>query len=402
VPGRSLVFWLHLALGVSAGLVIGVMSLTGALLAFEPQITEWLERDRRTVDPPPGAASLPIETLVARAREASGGRRPSAVTLRADPTAALLVAFGRDGGALFVDPYRGTVLGGRSPMHRLLEEVLEWHRWLGRREIGRPITGAANLAFLALAVLGVYIWWPRRRTGAARRQVTRLDLRLRGRARDFNWHNVIGIWCAPVLLVMTLTGVVMSYQWANDLLYRLTGSEPPLPGAPAPPPGRATARAGRPDDVGPARPIPSRSLAGSDALWQRAERQVPGWVAITLRIPTRSDEPATFLIQEPAGWHPAPRSRLILDPTTAEIVRWEPYAGQSLGRALRGWVRPLHTGEAAGVVGQSIALVASTGGAVLVWTGLALAWRRFRSWRRRSSAAEYSAIGRRGQEVSAD
>jgi uncharacterized iron-regulated membrane protein len=25
---------------------------------------------------------------------------------------------------------------------------------------------------------------------------------------------VIGIWCAPVLLVMILTGLVMSYQWA--------------------------------------------------------------------------------------------------------------------------------------------------------------------------------------------
>jgi uncharacterized iron-regulated membrane protein len=40
------------------------------------------------------------------------------------------------------------------------------------------------------------------------------DGRLRGRARDFNWHNVIGIWCARVLLVVILTGLVMSYQWA--------------------------------------------------------------------------------------------------------------------------------------------------------------------------------------------
>ncbi len=388
-------------LGVSAGLVIGFMSLTGVLLAFEPQISEWLERDRRTVQPPPGAARLSIETLVARAREASGDRRPSAVTLRADPTAALLVAFGRDGGALFVDPYRGTVLGGRSRMHRFLDEVLEWHRWLGHRELGRPITGAANLAFLGLVVFGVYIWWPRGRTAAARRQVASFDRRLRGRARDFNWHKVIGVWCAPVLLVMTLTGVVMSYQWANDLLYRLAGSEPP-PGAAAPSPGRPTIRAGGPADAAPARHVPSRSLAGTDTLWQRAERQVPGWVAITLRIPTRPGEPATFLIQEPAGWHPAPRSRLLLDPATAEVVRCEPYAGQSLGRALRSWVRPLHTGEAGGAVGQSVALVAAAGGTVLVWTGLALAWRRFRSWRRRTTVGGFSTLRRRGQEVSAD
>ena len=112
-------------------------------------------------------------------------------------------------------------------MHDLLHDVVEGHRWLGSREIGRLVTGAANLGFLGLVVLGVCLWWPRRWTRGAIRPVTLFDSRLRGRARDFNWHNVIGTWCAPVLLVLTLTGVVMSYQWANDLLYRLSGSEPP-------------------------------------------------------------------------------------------------------------------------------------------------------------------------------
>lgn len=395
MPGRSVVFWLHLAVGVSAGLVIGFMSLTGVLLAFEPQITDWLERDRRTVQPPPGATRLPIETLVARAREARPDRRPSMVTLRADPTAALVVSFGRDGGALFVDPYRGTVLGGLSPVHDFLHAVLEWHRWLGSREGGKPITGAANLAFLGLVVFGGYLWWPR--------QVIRFDPRLRGRARDFNWHNAIGIWCAPVLLVLTLTGVVMSYQWANDLLYRLAGSEPPPPAGPAVPTGRAGAPGSRPREDPSARAMESRPVTGTDALWARAERQAPGWVAISLRVPARPDGAATFFIQEPAGWHPAPRSQLVLDPATAEIVRWEPYVGQSLGRRLRSWVRPLHTGEAGGVIGQSVAVVASAGGTVLVWTGLALAWRRFRRWRRRTrAAAALAGIARPGQEVSID
>jgi uncharacterized iron-regulated membrane protein len=376
--------------------------VTGVLLAFEPQITEWLERDRRIVVPPPGASRLPLETLVARAPDV----RPSIVTLRADPTAALVVSFGRDGGALFVDPYRGTVLGGFSRVHDFLHEVIEWHRWLGSRDIARPITGAANLGFLGLVSLGVFLWWPRRWTSAALRQVTRLDASLRGRARDFNWHNVIGIWCAPVLLVITLTGVVMSYQWANDLLYRLTGSEPPpAAGAerPTPPTGRARRAEGRVREERPPRPAEGRAPAGLDALWARAERQVPGWVLISLRVPTRPDGPVTFVIQEPTGWHPTPRSQLTLDPVTTEVVRWEPFAGQSLGRRLRSWVRPLHTGEAGGPAGQAIALVASGGGAVLVWTGLALAWRRFRSWRRRmSTAGALSISSQPGREVSAD
>jgi uncharacterized iron-regulated membrane protein len=273
--------------------------------------------------------------------------------------------------------------------------VVEWHRWLGSREIGRPITGAANLGFLGLVVLGVYLWWPRRWTREAVKAITLFRSGLGGRARDFNWHNVIGIWCAPVLLVLTLTGVIMSYQWASDLLYRLTGNEPP--------PAQATAQATR-DGQRPRSAVadPSRPTVGLDALWARAERQVPGWVAINARLPRRPDGPVTFLIQEPVGWHPAPRSQLVLDPFTAEVVRWEPFAGQNLGRRLRAWVRPLHTGEAGGPVGQALALGASAGGVVLVWTGVALGWRRFRRWRRRGRAVTMFGASQAGQEVSVD
>ena len=44
------------------------------------------------------------------------------------------------------------------------------------------------------------------------------------------------------------------------------------------------------------------------------------------------------------------------------------------------WLRWLHTGEALGVVGQTIAGLASLGAAVLVWTGLSLALRRARAY----------------------
>jgi len=208
---------------------------------------------------------------------------------------------------------------------------------------------------------------------------------------------VIGIWCAPVLLILTLTAAIMSCQWANNLLYTLTGNEPP----PAPAAGAPAAREGQRRPRAAAAET-GRVPVGLDALWVRAERQVPGWVAINARLPQRPDGPVTFFIQEPVGWHPSPRSQLVLDPLTADVVKWEPFAGQNMGRWLRAWVRPLHTGEAAGLVGQTIAFLASAGGTVLVWTGIALAWRRFRSWRRRARSGEAILAPGPGQEVSAD
>jgi sulfite reductase (NADPH) flavoprotein alpha-component len=101
-----------------------------------------------------------------------------------------------------------------------------------------------------------------------------------------------------------------------------------------------------------------------------------------LRFQPRGEGPVTASIQGPDAFHPFQRSQLTLNRASGDIVKWEPYANNSTGRKLRTWVRALHTGEAFGFIGQTVAGLASLGGCFLVWTGLAMAWRRFRSWRR--------------------
>ena len=379
MKARTVVFWLHLITGTTAGAVILVMAATGVLLTLTPQLVEWAERDQRTIPAPaPGAARLDLDAIVAGTRRANREGRPTTVTVRAEPRSSVRVGFGRES-ALYVDPYTGATLGSGSWLGNALHVIEDWHRWLGSRELGKPFTGAANLAFLGMAISGVFLWWPRASGRGLLRAVAVPGFSLRGRARDFNWHNSIGIWCAPVLIVITLTGAVMSYQWANDLLYRLTGNVPPPPpgggqGAMAQGGGRQRSQGADATASGETR---RTNLA---AIMARAEQQVPGWVALTLRLPQRSGAPIVAIIQESPAWHPASRSQLTLDASTAAVVSWEPFAAQNLGRRLRSWVRPLHTGEAAGLVGQAVAGLASTGGVFLVYTGVALAWRRFRGW----------------------
>lgn len=364
---RTFLFWLHLPTGLLAGAVILTMSVTGALLAFEPQLVAWAERDLwRAGAPTPEAPRLPLDVVVARAQQHQGGQRPVTVATRPEPGSSVRVGFGREA-VVFMNPYTGDAVGRGSTTHAVMHVIEDWHRWLGSRNLGRPITGAANLAFLGLAISGLYLWWPRAWSRSAVRAVTVLDVGLRGRARLFNWHTIIGFWCAPVLIVLTLTGAVMSYQWANNLLDRLTGTEPSPPPAPL-----GGARAARPDG-GP-------TVIDLDGLHARAARQAPAWVTLTLRLPQRPGGPVTAFIQEPPTWHPSPRSVLTLDAATGAVVRWEPFREANMGRTLRVLARVAHTGEVGGVPGQLVAGFASAGGAVLVYTGASLAWRRYRSW----------------------
>jgi hypothetical protein len=107
---------------------------------------------------------------------------------------------------------------------------------------------------------------------------------------------------------------------------------------------------------------------------------VPAWRTISLRLPTVDEAPAVFSIDRGDGGQPHLRSTLTLG-RDGRVVASEAFADLSLGRRIRNLMRFAHTGEVLGVPGQTVAGLVSAGGVVMVWTGLALAWRRFRAWR---------------------
>ena len=378
---RSVLFWCHLTAGVTAGLVILVMSATGVVLAGQSTVLTFIERGVRRASPSSTGSRVPLGVVLASVRTAQEAP-PASVTVQRDPASAVAVSLGRDG-TIYVNPYTGAILGrGSARAQAFFRSVEDWHRWLGQagdwRGSARAITGASNLVFLLLALSGPFLWLPRKWTAASVRSVLWFRTGAAGRARDFNWHNVIGIWCAPVLIVLTLTGVVMSYPWANALLYRLAGS--PLPAAGERAGGSRPAAAAIPVDV--------------DRVVVAAVDRVPTWETLIVRLPMRSGAPASVSISDGASWNRFARSQLTLDATTAAVIRWEPYDATSLGQRMRGWVRFAHTGELGGPLGQAVAGVASAGGTMLVWTGLALAIRRLIGWRIWNRATVDAAVRR--------
>jgi uncharacterized iron-regulated membrane protein len=390
---RKVIFWCHLCAGVIAGIIILIMSITGLLLTYEKQITYWADTRSYSVKPPSEiAARLPFETLLAKMRE-NQPALPSIVTVRSVVSAPAAIVYGRDR-TIYVNPYTGEVLGeGSQRVRSFFHVVTDWHRWLGasgdNRSIARAVTGACNLIFLFIVISGFYMWWPRRWTWGSIRNVIWFKRGLPGKARDFNWHNVIGFWCAIPLLIVVLSATVISYQWASNLVYRLAGETPPAPRGVG---GQSTAAPQR-SEVS-----PFNSFSDLDSLWARAEQQVPGWQSISLRLPASANAPALFTIDLGNPGEPHKRAQLTLD-RTGKIISWEPFSNYSAGRRIRSILRFAHTGEVAGMAGQTIAGIASAGGTMLVLTGLALALRRFRASLAERSRRPIMAATRIGSEI---
>jgi uncharacterized iron-regulated membrane protein len=363
---RTVLFWTHFTAGVTVGAVILTMSATGVLLMYERQLIEWSDRAHRSVPPSDGAKRLPIETLLARVAQQQPDRAPTAVVLRSEATAPAAVTLGQT--TLLQDVYTGRLLGEPSTdVRRVMTDLRAWHRWLAmdgeNRATGKAISGWANLIFLFIVLSGIYLWMPRKWAWPNVRAVAWFRGGLRGKARDFNWHNVIGIWSAIPLALVVATAMPISFPWANALVYRMAGEVPP-------PPAAATRTTGEP------RHAPRVHIEGLNELWTRAEHHVSGWRSISLRLPATPDGPAVFAIDRGNGGQPQLRSTLTLSATTGEVLRWEPFESQTLGRRLRSWSRFTHTGEYYGLIGQTLAGLVSAGAVVLGCTGLALALRR--------------------------
>jgi uncharacterized iron-regulated membrane protein len=360
------------------------MSVTGVLLAYEKQILARADRQSVAGRLSSAGTRLSPEALIARVQAAEPEAAVTAVTLRsgAGEPASVVLAPNR---TVLVDPSTGAILGEGSRRTRtFFRTVTDLHRWLAlggsSRSTGKAITGWSNLLFLFIVCSGIYLWFPRKWGWARVRPVTLFERGLRGKARDFNWHNVIGVWSAIPLFFVVITAVPISFSWGNALVYRLVGEEPPRPN---PLPGAAPARQAGPDGVRREAGRRTPPTEGLDALWARVEQQVSDWRAINLRLPASLSAPVVFAIDRGNGGQPQLRSQLTFDRKSGSVTKWEPFASQTLGRRVRSLARFTHTGEAFGLTGQTIAMIASAGGAVLVYTGLALALRRFITWRKR-------------------
>jgi uncharacterized iron-regulated membrane protein len=384
---RRLLFWVHLGVGVIIGLVIGFLAVTGSILAFQPQIIAFAERGAQIASPTRGSCVAPSDLL----KSASEYRHGSATTLTlfSNPHRPAEVAFGADS-VVLVNTCDGRVIGnGAGKLRSFFSNVRDLHRWIAlngvRHERLRSIKDACVVAFLFMILSGLVIWLPRKMTWQHFRPAVWFRQDLRGRAREWNWHNVFGLWMAIPLALIALSGAIMAYPWANALLYRVAGDHPPAE--------RAEAEPRR------AKPLHADKSPSLDVAIQTATTQDAKWQSLEMRLPSEKDSNVAFRLEEGDGSNPRQRVQLVLARKDGRVVRVESFSNNSTGRQWRLYARFVHTGEMFGIAGRIIALMSCVSALMLVWTGFSLSLRRLASWRKRKASHRKSPPHRNSSEI---
>jgi len=380
---RPIIFWSHLTAGVIAGLVVLMMSFTGVLLTYERQMVDWVDQGY-AVPHSTGDVRLSVDELVRIVEATDPGVAGVTLTIRKDPDKVIKGRLARNPEVL-VDPYSGDILRtGDSATEEFFSTMTQIHRWFAMtgesRATGRAITGYSNLLFLFLLLSGTYLWLPKvwNRVTVGTKVFFNPKVKT-SKARDYNWHHVFSFWALIPLFFVIVSATVFYYPWANKMVYAAFGEEVPERGV------RTTDATTAPQVT----VFKSQQELLDIAIDEAASRHAADWKSITMQTSPQPGAGASFRIDRSIGGQPAKQFNLKLDGVDGSVIEWQSNADNSPGRRARIFVRFLHTGEVFGFIGQTLAGLASLAACLLVWTGLALAWRRLISplANRRSASA---------------
>ena len=204
---RRALFQVHLWSGISLGLYILMISVTGSVLVYRNELYR-----AATPEPIISKGSGPRLTdgqLAGAAMRSHPGYRVTKIVRSLNPDQAVDVWLARRNQTkkrLF-DPSTGDDLGNSIPTGVwLVSKLMALHDDLLAGSAGRKVNGIGALASLVLALTGLTIWWP-----GLNRWRRSLTLHRGVGWKRFTWdlHSMVGFWSLGFVLMIGLSGIYL-------------------------------------------------------------------------------------------------------------------------------------------------------------------------------------------------
>lgn len=311
---------LHRWTGGIAGLLLAVLGLSGAILAWEDS---WIGVPHAGDALAPAVPGL-AEGVKAAARASDA---PLSRITFADEGLGLHLAIYRDGGGAYISQSGEVVARWASQWERPELWLFDLHHHLFVGEAGEIVAGLLGILGLFFAVSGIVLWWRTRRTFDLRLWPARMT-----RSAVLRHHRDLGIVSAPLLIVSMLTGTAMIFPAIAGLLLA------PLGG------GKAPAR--------PEMPLAAAVTPMTDweAMLAAAERRFPEAAARRLQMPHEPGAPVLLRMRQPFEWTPNGRTYLYFDADDSRLLGVDDPAGAGAGERIEEAFYPVHSGKVGGIV----------------------------------------------------
>jgi uncharacterized iron-regulated membrane protein len=382
---RRLVYELHLWLGIVSGLILFVVCLSGTLLTFKTETILFLEHDRYYVKKSNNAVPKSLEELVPLIETAEQGKVvrvtiPPAndqawiFNVKKDKTNLTKLPAGMPaihamlGTAYLVNPYTGESLGPqRSKIYMFFMMLTFLHRFLLLDiRTGQIIVGSATLIFLVLVVSGLCLWFPSK-IRVWKNWLSGLSVRTKkGWGRFlYDFHNTLGFYVLIPVVIMALTGPIISFAWYRSAVGQILGTKPF---------GLALEKPVSSKTL----PTPKQRLKWDDFI--ERGNQITARRGITrLSFPQAPDGSVTFQRIGAGFCSIAATDKIQFDQYTGKLLKCDLFDQLPFNEKIASLIFPLHNGEIFGTVSKMIYFITCLIATSLPITGVILWIRKLRS-----------------------
>ena len=207
-PRRSIWFQLHFWIGWIAAVPVILVCISGGVLAFDKYLKKWEFPEQYKLNPID--KRLSIDEVLDVYRNADPKLVVHHLGLPESPEHAygayvsVIDKNGKrtGGGYYIVNPYTGE-LKNQADKFSISGLMTDLHRHLAAGKTGQQIVAISSLILAATCMVGLVLWWPMR---------GRTFARAWKRGRVLDWHNALGLLSMAPLIIMALTGVIMTYS----------------------------------------------------------------------------------------------------------------------------------------------------------------------------------------------
>lgn len=399
---KTILFQLHWFLGISAGLILSIMGLTGALFSYEQQIIHTISphsfeveaQDRPTLNP--AALYHLIHTQYP-------SKTIKTLTVASAPTQAASVTFdngSKHGETRTVNPYTAQLLP-KANGEEFFDLVENIHRFLALgefaklwsdgsdnqpeqwRNFGKQLTGISAIALIYFVLSGIYLRWPRK---SSFKEWLVVKKNLKGRSFLWNLHAVVGTWVLIFFLLLTLTGLTWSYNWYRNAAYAVMGVEAPKPKAKPQPATQSMPKRDGNKVVSTQRSTPNTNNSAKEsasipintlleASWVAFNKQVNSYSTAAFKIPEKGNTLEVSFVDAIAQ-HERARNSFKYNGLTQQIEELSFYKDKPLNEKIMSSLLPVHRGSFFGPIWQFLTMLAALSMPLFFITGWMLYLKR--------------------------
>ncbi len=369
---KKVILFLHRWLGLISGLVVLVLSITGAIFVFEKEISHWLRKDVLYVEQVQ-QQRLSMEEMYERTADALNATSLpyGLVTYQIEEQAWSAFSFVRNPepswtyfgsiaeyNSAYVNPYTGETLAVVDEKKDFFQIVkgIHWSLLLAT-PIGQPIVVWSTVIFIVLLISGLILWWPKKWNKAGKNKSFKVKWNSTWRRVNYDLHNVIGFYALLLALIVGFTGLYWAFPFAKKTLHFLGTGEFKLPDT-------------QNTEVASAPPVSPQNASGSplEVAYQNAWEEFPEAYSIAFITPKDSAGTIKAIVRG-SGKTYYERSEMKFDQYSGEVLHVDAYEDKNAGEKLLAMNYDIHVGAIGGIPGKILAFLICIISASLPVTG---------------------------------